>query len=95
MTSDETPVIGIGAVSTLTGVASWSASPATSAIGGSTVTLAISNPAAGAPFTIGLTGRDRVCWFEKTGMVTLAVAGFTSTVRIALPSPSIGTSWTS
>ena len=75
--------------------ASWSASPATSATCGSTVTDSISKPAAGSPVTIGLTGRVRLLRSEKTGIVTRAVAGVTSTGTSALPSLSTGTSWTS
>ena len=82
-------------MSTLTSWASWSASPSTRTIAGSTVTLAISKPAAGTPLSTALTGSDRVCRSVKTGMVTLAVDGVTSTVLTALPTPSIGTSWTS
>ena len=75
---------------------SWSASPSTVTTEGAAVTLAISNPAAGVPVTIGVTGTDRLSRSVKTGIVTRAVAGETSIGRTAFPSASTamsGTSW--
>ena len=91
----DTPVIGIGTVSTRVRAASWSASPATSATCGSTVTDSISKPAAGVPVMTGLTGSVRLWRSEKTGMTTRAVGGVTSSERRAFPSWSTGTSWAS
>ena len=64
----DTPVIGIGTVSTRVRAASWSASPATSTTCGSTVTDSISKPAAGVPVMTGLTGSVRLWRSEKTGI---------------------------
>ena len=95
VSSAETPVIGIGSVSTWLSWASWSASPVTRTTSGSTVTDSISNPAAGLPVMIGLTGSVRLWRSEKTGMTTRAVGGVMSTGLTALPSLSTATSWAS
>ena len=59
------------------------------------MTDSISNPAAGLPVMMGLTGSVRLCRSEKTGMTTRAVGGVTSSGLSALPSLSTGTSWAS
>src|SRR3954462_9074011 len=92
VSSAETPVIGMGTVSTWLSSASWSASPVTSATRGSTATDSISKPAAGRPVMIGLTGSVLLWRSEKTGMTTRAVGGDTSTGLTAFPSLSTATS---
>ncbi len=82
-------------MSTRVSSASWSASPATSATSGFTVTESTSKPAAGVPVMIGLTGSVRLWRSEKTGITMWALCGVRSTGLRALPSLSMAVSSTS
>src|SRR5215210_606765 len=88
--SDDRPSSEIGWVGAFATSARSSASPSTLTTGTDSVTRATSKPGASDPTTDGMIGREAVCRFLKTFIVTRTVAGSTSTPRTCVPSWSTG-----